>query len=104
MDMDVDATAAAPSPPPAAAAAAGGAPQQQAQPVDGKLSLLLQLHPRLKRVGLALGVEVRGGVQQQVPQGSLWRWPLLMALAEQLQLPMEQLFQVCVGGVCVGGA
>lgn len=64
---------------------------------DEKLSLLLQLHPQLRRVGIALGVEVRGGVQQQVPVEIIYRWPLLMALAEQLHLPMEQLFQV---GVC----
>lgn len=65
--------------------------------VDGKLSLLLQLHPQLRRVGIALGVEVRGGVQQQVGLENIFRWPLLMAFAEQLQVPMEQLFQVCGG-------
>lgn len=76
--------------------------QQQQQPLrdpqdiqpDGKLSLLLQLRPQLRRVGIALGVEVLGGVQQQVPVDHIFRWPLLMAAAEQLGVPTEQLFQV----------
>jgi hypothetical protein len=106
-DVDMQSAAATPT-----AAAAGHVVQklQQQQPqqqqlqhdtqLDGKLSLLLQLHPRLRRVGIALGVEVLGGVQQQVPVKNIFRWPLLMAAAEQLNLPMEQLFQVCV---CVWG-
>jgi hypothetical protein len=116
--MDVDMPSAA-SPTAAAGHAAAAAvaldQQQQMQQsahdgqdgqVDGKLSLLLQLHPQLRRVGIALGVEVRGGVQQQVSVGSIYRWPLLMAAAERLHLPLEQLFQVRVrglGGVEAGG-
>lgn len=83
----------------AASAAAGG----QQDRLDGKLALLLQLQPRLKRVGIALGVEVRGGVQQQVPADVVFRWPLLMALAEQLHVPMEQLFEVSPGNSCKSG-
>jgi len=109
-DVDMTSQATPPTSPPAAAHAepaaeeaggAGLATQQQQQEtliqntqVDGKLSLLLQLHPQLRRVGIALGVEVRGGVQQQVGLENIFRWPLLMAFAEQLQVPMEQLFQV----------
>lgn len=78
--------------------------QQHAAPttaLDGKMSLLLQLRPRLRRVGIAMGVEVRGGVQQQVPADNIWRWPLLMAAAEHLHIQPEQLFQV---GVALLGA
>jgi hypothetical protein len=78
------------------AAAAAHAQQQQ---LDGKLALLLRLRPHLKRVGIALGVEVRAGVQQQVAAAEALRWPLLMAAAEQLGLPsVEQLFEVRVFG------
>jgi hypothetical protein len=78
--------------------------QQQFQsaqdiPLDGKMSLLLQLHPRLRRVGIALGVEVRGGVQQQVPVENIFRWPLLLAASEHLNIQPEQLFQVRQGTV-----
>jgi hypothetical protein len=103
--IDVD----MPSPASPTAAAVALDQQQQMQQsahdgqdgqIDGKLSLLLQLQPQLRRVGIALGVEVRGGVQQQVPVDSIYRWPLLLAAAERLHLPLEQLFQVCV---CVCG-
>jgi hypothetical protein len=79
--------------------------QQHAGPLDGKMTLLLQLQPRLRRVGIFMGVEVRGGVQQQVPVDNIWRWPLLMAAAEHLHIQPAQLFQVgasCCRTECAG--
>jgi hypothetical protein len=99
-DTDVDMSGAATPTAAADSSAAHPAPvQQQYQsaqdiPLDGKMSLLLQLQPRLRRVGIALGVEVRGGVQQQVPVENIFRWPLLLAASEHLNIQPEQLFQV----------
>lgn len=106
-DIDVDMSGAATPTAAARASSAAGSepsPMQQDQqqlpaheiPLDGKMSLLLQLQPRLRRVGIALGIEVRGGVQQQVPVENIFRWPLLMAASEHLNIQPEQLFQVCV--------
>jgi hypothetical protein len=104
-DTDVDMSGAATPTAPADSGAAQPAPvQQQFQsaqdiPLDGKMSLLLQLQPRLRRVGIALGVEVRGGVQQQVPVENIFSWPLLLAASEHLNIQPEQLFQVRLGTV-----
>lgn len=103
-DVDMsDSTAAAAADGTGASAMQQAHQQQHAAPtaLDDKMSLLLQLQPRLRRVGIALGVEVRGGVQQQVPADNIFRWPLLMAAAEHLHIQPEQLFQV--GVVSQGG-
>jgi hypothetical protein len=108
-DTDVDMSGAATPTAPTDSSAAQPVPvQQQFQsaqdiPLDGKMSLLLQLQPRLRRVGIALGVEVRGGVQQQVPVENIFSWPLLLAASEHLSIQPEQLFQVRLGtvGTCM---